>query len=133
MVDWMSHGLVWVTEKIWNGLKWIGKLFLPGNYVTDAVVRFYYGYLDTHMKFIQARIVASTWKDFFYMMCTVVVVNVALLSIHLLVTLTVNFFRRLWQARKDRIAAANLPPAPKKAVWRPKPKKKHKNKNKNKW
>ncbi|XP_078373771.1 uncharacterized protein LOC144657311 [Oculina patagonica] len=133
MVDWISHALIWMSEKIWNGLAWIGKLFLPGNYVTDALNKFYYGYLDKHVKHVQALIAASTWKDFFYMMSSVVVVNVALLVIYLLVKCTVNFIRRLWQARKDRIAAANLPPATKKPIWRPKPKKKHKNKNKNKW
>ncbi len=47
MADWMSHALIWMTEKIWNGLAWIGKLFLPGNYVTDALIKFYYGYLDS--------------------------------------------------------------------------------------
>ncbi|XP_078376112.1 uncharacterized protein LOC144659532 isoform X2 [Oculina patagonica] len=50
-------------------------------------------------------------------MCTVVVVvNFALLAVYLLVKCAVNFIRRRWQARQDRIAAANLPPAPKKPI-----------------
>ncbi|KAL9969473.1 hypothetical protein ACROYT_G021693 [Oculina patagonica] len=133
MVDWISHGLVWMTERAWDGLAWIGKLFLPGNYVTDAVVKFYNGYLDKHVKHVKAGIAVATWQDVFYIMCAVIAVNFALLAIYLLVKSTLNFIRRLWKARKDRIAAANLPPAPNKPIWRPKPKKKHKNKNKNKW
>ena len=44
----------------------------------------------------------------------------------------ISWFSCFRKARKDRIAAANLPPAPKKPIWRPKPKKKNR-KNKNKW
>ena len=71
-VTWLAdgawNGVIWLAKRIWNGVAWlfertwkgwasgsradlrtwIGRLFLPaGNYVTDGVVKFYYGYLDS--------------------------------------------------------------------------------------
>ena len=40
------HG--WASGSRADLRTWIGRLFLPaGNYVTDGVVKFYYGYLDS--------------------------------------------------------------------------------------
>ncbi|KAL9965583.1 hypothetical protein ACROYT_G029404 [Oculina patagonica] len=130
----MWRCVTWVAERIWIGISWTGELFIPAfNYVADAVVKLYDEFLDAdHMSLIQAYIVALTWKDVFYTMLTVFVVNFTLYVVYLLIRCAVNFVRRKWQARKDRIAAANLPPAPKKPVWRPKPKKKRR-KNKSDW
>ena len=47
LADGVLTGVAWLAEWIWNGLTWIGTLFLPGNFVTDGVVSFYYGYLDS--------------------------------------------------------------------------------------
>ena len=47
LADEVWYGVTWLAEWIWNGLTWIGTLFLPGNFVTDGVVSFYYGYLDS--------------------------------------------------------------------------------------
>jgi len=50
-VEWLAkrtwNGVAWLADWIWNGLTWTGRLFVPGNYVTDGVVKFYYGYLDS--------------------------------------------------------------------------------------
>ena len=47
LADLTWNGITWLAEWIWNGLTWTGRLFVPGNYVTDGVVKFYYGYLDS--------------------------------------------------------------------------------------
>ena len=49
-IAWLAeltwNGVAWMAEWIWIGLTWIARLFIPaGNYVTDGVVKFYYGYL----------------------------------------------------------------------------------------
>ena len=47
LAEWVRNGVKWLAEWIWNGLTWTGRLFLPGNCVTDCVVKFYYGYFDS--------------------------------------------------------------------------------------
>ncbi|XP_078361344.1 uncharacterized protein LOC144645664 [Oculina patagonica] len=136
-VTWMSVSMwncvTWMAETMWIGILWTGELFIPAfNYVADAVVKFYDEYLDDFVSRIQAYIVVLIWKDVLYTILTVFAMNFTLYVVYLLIKCTVNFVRRKWQARKDRIAAANLPPAPIKPIWRPKPKKKRR-KNKNDW
>ena len=47
VINGVWNGLSMLAEWIWSGLTWTGSLFLPGNYVTDCVVNFYYGYLES--------------------------------------------------------------------------------------
>ena len=47
LTEWTWNGVTWLVETIWNGLTWIGRMFLRGNYLTDCLVKFYYGYLDS--------------------------------------------------------------------------------------
>jgi len=44
MAEWIWNGLALITGWTWNGLISTGKLFIPGNFVTDAAVKFYNGY-----------------------------------------------------------------------------------------
>jgi len=53
-VTWLADGVwnggTWLAEWFWRGLTWTGRLLVPGNYVTDGVVKFYYGYLDSECR-----------------------------------------------------------------------------------
>ncbi|KAL9969097.1 hypothetical protein ACROYT_G021265 [Oculina patagonica] len=95
--EWIWDTLIWLGERIWDGITWTGNPFVPMfNYVTNVIATFYDGYLDEHVKNVEARIVTMTWQDVVFMMCTVVVVNFFLLVGYMLVKCTVNFIRRRW-------------------------------------
>ena len=58
MADWTWEQGTWLADEIWNGITWMGEwicfglkwtrsLFITENFLTDVVLEFYYGNLDS--------------------------------------------------------------------------------------